>query len=337
MIVIERAVLHLLDTEHQQKILSSVELPLDSFTTTFLLAHIEKCLRKPSAKRGHFYQNSGFQSLLQEYLKGKMDFIAFSGKIASDWYDILVQVQDMPASDLFICDLTVDGARQIALLRSANHTGVVHQVISTPEGGICTTIQNAMALLPSPAQSFDEFSFIDTSSFDVLLSAKRCTIDGNSLLALAEVLLECDPSPSPREAIQTIQKTAGKVAEEFGTDPIRTAALVKTAIAEEMEQNGALDPIAVGQAVFSQNPSMQISMEKELQSAGFDKMQPIVVDKNAALKKLLHHRLKTDTGIELTVPVEYFDNTEYMEFNKAADGSLSITLKHITNLINRTS
>ncbi|MFC2336455.1 MAG: hypothetical protein ACFNUI_00365, partial [Negativicutes bacterium] len=43
------------------------------------------------------------------------------------------------------------------------------------------------------------------------------------------------------------------------------------------------------------------------------------------------------SGIELTVPVEYFDNTEYMEFNKAADGSLSITLKHITNLINRTS
>ena len=53
------------------------------------------------------------------------------------------------------------------------------------------------------------------------------------------------------------------------------------------------------------------------------------------LKKVCRHKLKTDTGIELTIPTDYFDNTEYVEFNNNEDGTLSITLKHISNIVNR--
>ena len=337
MIIIERAVLHLLDTDHHEKVLSTNELPLDSLTNTFLLPHLEKCLRKQSGKRGHFYQNSAFQTLLLDYMNKTIDFIAFSTQIASNWYDLLMQAQDMPSSVLFVCDLTVEERRQIALLRPANHTGFIHQMRASDAGCVSTTIQNETALLPSPGQSIDEFVFIDMASHEILLSAKRYTIEGSSLLALPEALLECDPSPSPQEALQVLQKTAGKVAESFGEDPVKTAALVKTALAEELQEKEALKPMAIGQAIFGRQPDMQAAMEKELREGGWETVAPIVFDKNAALKKLLHHKLKTDTGIELTVPVEYFDNTEYMEFHKAEDGSLSITLKHITNLTNRTS
>lgn len=336
MIVIKKAALHLLNTDHQEKVLSTNELPIDSPTSAFLLPHLEKCFGKQSAKRGRFYQNSAFQSLLQDYMIGMIDFIAFSTQIASDWYDLLTQAQDIPSSALFVCDLTVEDGRQIALLRTANHTGFIHQTKASDDGGILTTIQNETALLPSPGQSIDEFAFIDTVSHDILLSAKRYTIDGNALLALPEALLECDPSPSPQEALQAIQKTAEKVAKSFGSDPVKTAALVKTALAEELHAKESLEPMTVGQTIFARQPAMQAAMEKELCEGGWGNAQPISLDKKATLKKLLHHKLKTDTGIELTIPVEYFDNTDYLEFRKAEDGSLSITLKHITNLTNRT-
>ena len=337
MIVIEKAVLHLFDTERQGKVLAVNELPINTPTSAFLLPHLEKCLGKQTAKRGQFYQNSAFQILLQDYQEGALPFLAFSAQIASDWYDLLIQAQDMPSSALFVCDLTVEEKRQVALLRMANHTGFIHQTEAREDGSMSTTIQNETALLPSPNQNIDEFAFIDMVSQDILLSAKRYTIDGSALLALPEALLECDPSPSPQEALQAIQKTAGQVAEAFGGDPVKTAALVKTTLAEELQEKEALEPMAAGQAIFAQQPDMQAAMEKELREGGWETAPPIVFDKSAALKKLLHHKLKTDTGIELTVPVEYFDNTEYMEFHKAEDGSLSITLKHITNLTNRTS
>ena len=59
------------------------------------------------------------------------------------------------------------------------------------------------------------------------------------------------------------------------------------------------------------------------------------MDKEATLKKVGRHKLKTDTGIELTIPTDYFDNTEYVEFNNDGNGTLSITLKHISNIVNR--
>lgn len=337
MIVIEKAALHLLDTERQGKILADRELPLNPLTNAFLLPHLEKCLGKQSAKRGRFYQHSAFQSLLQEYQRGDIDFLTFSAQIASDWYELLNQAQDMPSSVFFLCDLTIDDTRQIALLRTASHTGFIHQTDASEDGGVVTTIQNETALLPFPGQSIDEFAFIDMGAHDILLSAKRYTIDGSALLALPEALLECDPSPSPQEALQTIQKTAAKVAESFGDDPVKTAALVKTVLAEELQEKERLEPMAAGQAIFAQQPAMQAAMEEELRAGGWEKTAPIPLDKNVVLKKLLHHKLKTDTGIELTVPVEYFDDTEYLEFQKEEDGSLSIMLKHITNLTNRTS
>ena len=81
---------------------------------------------------------------------------------------------------------------------------------------------------------------------------------------------------------------------------------------------------------------MQQDYDEQVKNAGFAENQPIHVDKEATLKKILNHKLKTDTGIELTIPVDYFDNTEYVEFSNNPDGSLSITLKHINNIMNRT-
>ena len=78
---------------------------------------------------------------------------------------------------------------------------------------------------------------------------------------------------------------------------------------------------------------MQADFDAAIQEAGFT--EPVKMDQEATLKKLCKHKLKTDTGIELTIPTDYFDNTEYVEFNNNEDGTLSITLKHISNITNR--
>ena len=70
-------------------------------------------------------------------------------------------------------------------------------------------------------------------------------------------------------------------------------------------------------------------------ACGFAKDERITVNKETLLKKVINHKLKTDTGIELTIPAEYFDNTEFIEFNHAEDGSLFITIKNISRIINR--
>ena len=78
---------------------------------------------------------------------------------------------------------------------------------------------------------------------------------------------------------------------------------------------------------------MQADFDNAIKEAGFT--EPVKMDQEATIKKMCKHKLKTDTGIELTIPSEYFDNTEYMEFHNNEDGTLSIMLKHIGNIVNR--
>ena len=86
-------------------------------------------------------------------------------------------------------------------------------------------------------------------------------------------------------------------------------------------------------AVFKDNPSMQEDYRQEMETGGFS--EPVVVNQEATLKKMRKHRLSTDTGIELVIPTEFFENTEFVEFYKDDDGFMSITLKNIQNITNK--
>ena len=125
----------------------------------------------------------------------------------------------------------------------------------------------------------------------------------------------------------------GKVAEAYCQDQVETAAAVKNYIAENLSDDGQLDPQQVGEAVFQDNPAMQADYRQEMENAGF--REPVVVDKEATLKKMRKHKLSTDTGIELVIPTEFFENTEFVEFCKDDDGFMSITLKNIQNITNK--
>ena len=48
-----------------------------------------------------------------------------------------------------------------------------------------------------------------------------------------------------------------------------------------------------------------------------------------------HHKIKTDTGIEISFPVEYLKNREFIEIKTNDDGTLRIELKNINKIVNK--
>ena len=337
MITIEHAILHIIDTNNAATIVSDAEMDLANAdaAVNFLNKHIERSESSQEAKPGIFYEDSDCQQWLKDYLQDKTTFTEFSQMVAKALGKILMHAEDAASSDLMICDIHINEQRRIVFLKCNNHQGFVHQVMQTDQG-IQTGIIYHTAIMPGLTQKLDEFVSINPQDMSLMVCAKRYTIDGSAILVFPEALLECTLSPSPKEALQTINKAAKKVAEDFGRDPLETATTIKTVLAKELETSSALDPVLAGQKIFADNPAMQQKYSQQVQDAGFSEHKPVQVDQEATLKKMLHHKLKTDTGIELTIPINYFDNTDYVEFNNNPDGSLSITLKHINNIINRT-
>jgi hypothetical protein len=332
MIVIDKAVLHVLDFNAGSVILSNDVLSIKDGIEVFLLKHIEKSLASQDAKLGVFYEDSECKKLLAGYLEGKMDFVLFSKEIAHMLEQAISHAEEMVSADLIICDAHIDDVQKIIIFKCSSQRGFVHQVSHTP-AGFQNDIVNNHAILPNPGQKIEEFAIIDVLKMELSIHAKKYTIDGNSVFVFPELLLECSQAPSQKETIKKISQTVKQVAEAYGQDNIAAAAAMKSFIAGTMEVSNELDPREVGKAVFDDNPAMQSDYIHQMQEAGFT--EPAQMDQESTLKKMRTYKLKTDTGIELTIPTDYFENTKFVEFKHQNDGSIIIVLKNVMNLINK--
>lgn len=331
MTIIDKAALHILDAAGSS-LLSAAELPLAGEAGEYLLAHIEKSRKSPDKKAGTFYDDSACRKALAAYLAGEVDFLAFSRTLAESFLRAFSHAADVAPLMLFVLEAHEDERRELIVFLCRSHAGFSPAVIDT-EGGLSAELSACASLLPSASATMDEFAFVDLATFAVHVRAKRYAVDGNAIFVLPELVLECGQAPSAREALKKARETAKKVAEAYGGDAIETAAAVKSFVANELAEKDAVNPFEAGREVFRENPAMQADYEQAIKEAGF--AAPVEMDKESILKKMRNHKLKTDTGIELVIPTDYFDNTEFVEFRRGEDGTISITLKQIQNIVDR--
>lgn len=168
MIVIEKAILHILDFNGGEPVLSNQELGLEFSTMEFLTKHIEKTIGSQNAKTGTFYADSDFSKLLEAYLKQEKAFVEFSQEIATAIYGTLSHAEDIQTADLFICQARVEDAPQLVIFKCTNNSGYVHQVNVTEEGAIVTELMNSSGLLPNLNQRMEEFAYINLATKKLL-------------------------------------------------------------------------------------------------------------------------------------------------------------------------
>ncbi len=332
MIRIEKAILHVLDFSSGTAIYSDALLPESASCHEFLEKHIEKAWKSQSAKPGRFMEDSRFAAWLDSLAAGELDFIAFSKEVGKALEEALLHTDATESFDIILAEVWIEEKKALVLLKCTNHMGYTHQ-IATGESGVQTDIINTASVLPALSQRIDEFALIDEESRELLVQGKRYSMDGDTCYILPELLLEANLTPSPQEALKSLSKTAEQVAESYGVDKVKVESAVKNFISENMEEGDVIDVLEAGREIFKESPSMQADFDEAIRESGFE--EPVRVDQEATRKKVSRHKLKTDTGIELTIPTDYMGSTEYVEFVTNEDGTLSITLKHISNIVNR--
>lgn len=333
LIIVNKAILHILDLNSGITVFSEQELEIKNDSViTFLIKHIEKSYHDQNSKSGAFQSDSKFKQQMVDYIEGKLDFISFSGGIAQTMYSIISQAETVASSDLLICDFTMDDNRFIGILKCNNRVGFTHQVIQTPEK-IKNEIINHYAILPNLSQKIDEYAFIGVDSFDIKFVDKKHLINGQETYVLPEKILECTSAVSPNSTIKLVKSIARKIAENHGQSSVAAISKAKNYMVEHMETSEFLDPVELGKAVFRSSPVMQEEYAEEVKKSGIS--EAVKMDRDFCVKKGKNHKIKTDTGIEITFPVDYFENKEYMEFVNNPDGTLSIELKNIGKIINK--
>ena len=331
---LKKAVLHILDASSGVIVLSDEELDVtDASINNFITKHIEKIYGDAALRKGEFAENSGFKYQITEYLKDD-DFIAFSQFAARRLYEGVAQSDAPDAADLIVCLFSEDDKDILGILRCENKIGYTHQVMQE-DGKVKNQIINHYAILPTTAQKISECAFVELGDMKVRYKGKPRNIDGEKTDLIADILLECEYDISPRESVNAVRKIAKKVTEENGGDTLETLSKMKEYITESVEEgeNKYIDTEKVADKLFDGRPGMREEFTEKLEKA----QVPQKVEVNSYVTKKLSSNVKivTDIGVEITFPAEYYTNSDYIEFRNNDDGTISISINNIGEVMNK--
>lgn len=333
---INHAILHILDFESAVNVISQRELDLEDSRACrqFVTTHLRRARESGDNKRAAFSEESAFGSELKSYFYGERDFIDLSQQVADFIGGELSRADKVQSTDILVADFDDDDdVRWFAVMLLSSKQAFMHEV-GTDAGQTVNGIARHYAILPNPSQKLQSYCVVRASTMEIGYVDKKRKIAGEDRMLIPEGLLQCETGVSGKEAIDTVTRVVEEVAEEHGANTAVALAKVKAAVAERVEDDEELPPWDIVDEVFEDSPQIKESVKSALREEKLPERVP-VERKQVERAAVRNHKIRTDTGIEISFPAEMGSNSDYIEFVNEPNGLISIELKKISSIENR--
>ena len=150
---------------------------------------------------------------------------------------------------------------------------------------------------------------------------------------IADEFLRCHARASSKDVFAAVSHIVEEVAEDAGLTPALEVSRAKAALAEAAEREEKVEPVEVGREVFGDREDLRERFEQEVREQQLPEEVP--VRRGVANRMAKTHRIRTDTGVEISFPSDLPDRPGYIEFTREDDGRLTITIANVTRIDNR--
>ena len=328
---IEQAVVHILDSALGMPVLSDVVLDCGS---DFLKAHIFKVDSSDEIRSCTFQEESLVFHLVEEWDSER--FIEVTQKIAGELYTIMNQNIDIPAADLLAVEYRVEKHKYLALLKMNYKTSYTHMTNSDPWGNNNDIIMQK-AILPGETQKLSEAALIDLEAPQyVRLVEKKYDVNGVKTNYFSKLFLKCSGSLSSKTKLAIVNKAVEQVQKKYfnESEQFEVRMETKSILNEEFTQQGGFEVPVVIDKIFREHPEMKEEVQEKLEK--YNLKEATVEPQNPnTTKKFTKQHLMTDTGIELKIPMEEYNNKDRIEFITNPDGTISVLIKNIGSIESR--
>ncbi len=363
MLKVRNAILHVFDFETGGTYLSDRELDLSERPTrSYVQRHLRKISSSPDSRHGEFCEGSTFAEKIADYFAGREEFVALSQEIGLYFWEELRKSDDPGQCDVLVADFedtdeaaarakasgttmgqalaqamvtdTYDAppVRRFATILLPRKQAFVHDLRNV-EGQASNDVVRTDAALPNPTQKVESYLMVEADTLQISFCDKARSIAGRDSYIIPDGLLQCTTRASSKEVIGSVTKIVEDVAEEYGLTPAVAVSQAKAYVAERAQMGETVMPQEIGERVFEDAPQMRESFERKAREERLPEEVP--VRRGAANRMTKSHRIRTDTGIEVTFPSEYAQRPELISFERDEDGTMRITLKGIAHIENR--
>ena len=331
---IEQAVVHILDSSLGMPVLSDNALDLGSDFADFLKTHIFRIDGSDEVRSCTFEEDSAVYALVQEWKTE--DFLETSRKLAQELYTIMSQNIDIPPADLLAVEYTVEKHRYLALLKMNYKTYYTHLTNADPWGNNNEIIKQK-AILPGETQKLSEAALLDLGAPQyVRVLEKKYEVNGVKTNYFSKLFLHCAGSLSSKSKLAIVNKAVAEVQKKYfhESEQFEVRMETKSILNEELTSQGGFQVPQVVDKIFKDHPQMKEEVKEKLEKYHLEEAS-IEPQNPATTKKFTTQHLLTDTGIELKIPMEEYNNKDRIEFITNPDGTISVLIKNVGSIESR--
>ena len=329
--VLNAAILEVLDQSYDATVVSEETLNIgDPLTEKYVTRHVKKAMNDLRARQGSFLEDSGFLTYVQSYKNEELDLVGFAGNAIAELRDFLER-EKVYSYDVLLADVRCEDVPYIVMMLLETQTAYTHYTAEV-NGRICNQIVQHHDILPSGTKKIDAFAIIDLLSKKVQYAddTKVCH-EGTELMK--DVVLHCTSRPSGQEVIETVTNIVMDVAKEHEADPTMLLPKVKQYIRETSAEEKPLVASRAAEEIFADDEKMYASFMQKTKEV--DLPEETEIPMKAVGRKMKNQKIRTDTGIELSFPVEYFNDPGMIRFVNEEDGTITIHINHIGKIMPR--
>jgi len=315
-------------------VLSEAESYLSDDVVEFVGKHIEKAIKDDDLKSAEFIgEDNKIKSICMDISMDNNLFLKGTASMAEELFKIMYENPEIPPADVIFILFSLENTIHLAILKLNYKYSYIHHIEAT-ENGIINSIIKQRTALPSIGQRIDEFALINLEDLSLKISEKKYTVNGEKIYYFSSMFLKCYSEASLNEKVKLFTKATKKFSDTyFDEDPIIHGE-IKKAIVESIEENDVIDVEKVAKAVFLQNPQLKQEYIEHIERAGLHERTIPIDNEKIIEKNFRKQKIKTDIGVEISLPVEYYGNRDKIEFISNPDGTISILIKNIGKIVN---
>lgn len=329
-----KVIVHIMDSVSGSSVLSDKELEYGSDFAEFLKEHICKVLLGDDVKKCRFIQEESYVYNIVKDID-ENNFVASSKDIATHLYKIMNSNIDIPPADLIITVFEADEGLFLGLLKMNYRMLYTHQTGAVSEGNVNEIIMHK-AILPKQSQRLSEAALINLDDMSIRLIEKKFEVNGTKTNYFSKLFLQCTTGMSQKLRLDIVTKAVEKVQKENYDESCQAQVNMKAKniIHNEIVEQGEINVPVIIDKIFDDRPELKEEFEQKVEK--YKVMDaPIKPENESTVKKYYKQFLKTDTGIEIKIPMEQYENKDSVEFITNGDGTISVLIKNVEQLISK--
>ncbi len=339
-VILERTIVHVLDQNGDEPLLTSRELEMNEQLQAFVAQHIIKALSAEGNKKLSFFnpQGAAYRATQSMYDTITDRFVEASQEYAKWMFQVMQENPIVPSADLIVATFLSGGERFVALLKMDYQTSFVHD-IQFGEAGFKVDLISQDISLPSTRQRLSKCAFIKLpqpgAEYDmVVIDRPLKSEDGTLCEYFTKQFLQASRVVDYMDKTRIVRDSMEKWIRRNMKDEVSTSIELRKEMDEAYVNGAEINPIELTEQMIDDTVKKEKFLE-ELERAGVDTDEAFLVDKKWVGKKFKTKAIKTDTGITIRGNFELFHDATKVQIIRNGDGTVDYIIKNVRNIQER--